>query len=211
VRHRPDTSKRLDIDTAIKHLRAGRVVAYPTETFLGLAVDAMKPDAVDLLRALKGRGDKPISVIVAVREMVSTVTAALTPAGEALADAFWPGPLTLVVPARETVPLNLRAGGPTVGLRVSSHIVAHALAAGLDGPITSTSCNRAGGPEPTRPDQVDADVMRQIAGWVDGVAPGGRPSTIVDLSGEFPDVIRPGAISLERLRAVVPEIDQPRP
>lgn len=206
MRTKHDRGKKLDLDEAIHSLRAGRVVAYPTETFFGLGVDAMNAEAVGLLRNLKQRGKKPISVIIAVRDMLTSIAHPLDAVGEKLADTFWPGPLTLVLPAKEIVPFNLRAGGLSVGVRVSSHIVAAALSNGISGPITSTSCNAAQMPEPTRPEQVTAELMAAIAGYVEGVAPGGHGSTIVDLTEEIPTVLRQGAISLEKLKTVVPRI-----
>ncbi|MFH1811656.1 MAG: L-threonylcarbamoyladenylate synthase [Pseudomonadota bacterium] len=208
MRRKRDRSRLLDVDEAVKRLRAGAVVAYPTETFFGLGVDAMNPDAVETLRQLKGRGRKPISVIIANRDMLSRVTPPLPAAGDNLARAFWPGPLTLIVEARDTLPLNLRANGWTVGVRVSSHIVASALSTGVGGPITSTSCNFAGEEEPTRPEHIDPQLLAQLAGVVEGVTPGGLSSTIVDVTGEVPMLIRQGVISLQRLREVVAQIER---
>jgi len=197
----------IDLQQAIAFLRAGAVVAYPTETFFGLGADALDEAAVDRLRAIKGRGRKPISVIIADTDMLLQIAHPLRGVGLALADAFWPGPLTLVLPVKASVPLNLRSGGSTIGVRVSSHPVARALAAGLGRPVTSTSCNRAGGAEPTRPDQIDREVMADIAGTLEGATPGGQASTIVDLSGPRPLLLRLGVISVDRLRQVVPDLD----
>jgi L-threonylcarbamoyladenylate synthase len=197
----------IDVKQAIALLKAGRVVAYPTETFFGLGADALDERAVEALRALKGRGRKPISVVIASIDMLSLVAYPLRGVGQALARAFWPGPLTLVVPVKPEVPLNLRSGGATIGVRVSSHEVARALAAGLGRPVTSTSCNKAGGAEPTRPEQIDPGLRAAIGGYLEGATPGGRPSTIVDLSGLRPLVLRPGAIAIEQLRQVAPGIE----
>ncbi len=203
---RAQRQRLLDIDAGIKQLRAGGLVAYPTETFFGLGVDAMNPDAVEQLRQVKGRGRKPISVVIANRDMLTQVAPPLPPHGDNLARSFWPGPLTLIVEARDTVPLNLRAGGWTLGVRVSSHIVASALSSGLGGPVTSTSCNLADAPEPTRPERIAAELLKQINGVIEGVAPGGLASTVVDITDEVPVVLREGVIRIERLREVVPEI-----
>ena len=207
MRKRREAQRTIDIDVAIQRLRAGGVVAYPTETFFGLGVDAMNPDAVDKLRQLKERGRKPISVIIANRDMLPRVTPELPPHGDNLARAFWPGPLTLIVEAKDTVPLNLRADGWTIGIRISSHIVASALSSGLGGPITSTSCNAAEEPEPLRAEHISDALLNSLSGVVEGVAPGGLPSTIVDVTLEVPLVIREGAVDIERLREVVPEIE----
>ncbi|MBN2359872.1 MAG: threonylcarbamoyl-AMP synthase [Deltaproteobacteria bacterium] len=197
----------IDLQQAIALLRTGHVVAYPTETFFGLGADALDEAAVETLRAIKGRGRKPISVVIADTDMLTQVAHPLRGVGLALANAFWPGPLTLVVPVKPEVPLNLRAGGSTIGVRVSSHPVARALAAGLGRPLTSTSCNRAGNREPTRPGQIDAEVRAAIAGYLEGATPGGQPSTIVDLSGPRPLLLRQGAIGIDRLRRVAPDLD----
>lgn len=197
----------IDLPAALRIIRSSGVVAYPTETFFGLGADALDEKAVDRLRAIKGRGRKPISVIISGVDMLALIAPPLRGPGLALASAFWPGPLTLVVPVKPEVPLNLRSGGSTIGVRVSSHPVARALAAGLGRPITSTSCNKAGGVEPTRPDQIDPEVAAAIGGTIEGATPGGQPSTIVDLSGPQAMLLRLGVISIDQLRQVLPDID----
>lgn len=207
MRKRPKNPFLLSFDQAVQRLRAGGLVAFPTETFFGLGTDAMNPDAVERLRQIKARGNKPISVIIANRDMLRHISPPLPPYGDNLARTFWPGPLTLIVEAKETVPLNLRAGGWSIGVRVSSHIVASALSSGIGGPITSTSCNDASEPEPLRAEQIDEALLQRIGGVVEGVAPGGLASTIVDVTFDVPRILRHGAISLERLREVIPEIE----
>lgn len=197
----------LDLDQAVQRLQTGSLVAYPTETFFALGADAMNPEAINKLREIKSRGNKPISVIIANNDMLGQVAKSVSAEADNLMRAFWPGPLTLIVAAQDSVPEELRAGGTTIGVRVSSHIVARALSSALGGPITSTSCNDASEPEPLRREQIDQGLLEQIAGAVEGLAPGGLPSSIVDVSREVPRLLRHGAISLERLREVVSDIE----
>ncbi len=194
---------------AVARLRAGLLVAFPTETVWGLAADASSPDAVARLQAWKGRGPaQPLSVLVA-----EPGQADLPPAGRRLAEAFWPGPLTLVASgARRLAPGVAREDG-ALGWRCSSHATARALAgaaaaAGL-GPLTATSLNRSG--EPPAGDRAAAAAL--CAGPdapalldVDGPDAGGQaPSTVVDVTGPEPRVLREGAVPAAELRALLEE------
>ncbi len=133
-------------DRAIEALRSGEVVVYPTETFYGMGADALSPAALDRLFALKGREPgKPVALIAADARSAFDLAREVSDAARRLADAFWPGPLTLVLPARDDLPGPLIGPDCRVGVRVSSHPIARALAAGLGRPITATSANLAGG------------------------------------------------------------------
>lgn len=188
-------------------LAAGRLVVYPTETFYGLGAHALLPRAVHAVAALKERAGekaKPISVIVADRAMTARLVARLPRAAEDLMARFWPGPLTLVLPARADLPPELAAGSGRIGVRVSSHPVARALAAALGAPITATSANRAGAPP-----ACDAATAREAFGdavdvYLDGGAlAGGSGSTVLVVDDDAARVVRAGAVSIESLRGVL--------
>jgi L-threonylcarbamoyladenylate synthase len=191
-----------DLAAAIAVLARGDLVVYPTETLYGLGARALLPRAVAAVAALKARDrDKPISVIVHDRAMLDAVVAEVPPAAARLMARFWPGPLTLVLPARADLPPELAAGSGAVGVRVSSHPVAVALAAAVGEPITATSANPGGAPAP-------ADVARarryfgaRVAAYVDGgPLAGGSGSTVVSVAADAVRVLRVGAVAIERLR-----------
>ena len=168
-------------------LRAGAVVAFPTETFYALGADPRSPAGVAEVFRLKGRpGDRRLPWIAASRAQVEAVCVLLEPAA-ALADRCWPGPVTLVLPLRAP-------GGDTVAVRVSSHPLARALAAALGHPVISTSANPTGAPPLTTAAEVrtafagrGAENLRILDG---GRTPGGEPSAIVDMTGKSPQVLR---------------------
>jgi L-threonylcarbamoyladenylate synthase len=177
-------------------LRRGGVIAFPTETFYGLGADALQPAAVARVRRLKGRpDDKPLLLLVDSIAMVESLVTAITPAARALMARHWPGALTLVLPARARVPLEVTAGTGTVGVRLSPHAVARGLVTALGHPVTAPSANVAGAPAPTT-------VVAALAGLGDGVdlaldagqTPGGPASTILDVHSDPPRVIRQGAV-----------------
>jgi L-threonylcarbamoyladenylate synthase len=181
-------------------LRRGGVVAYPTDTLYGLAADPRSAEVVRRLFEAKGRESS-----LAIPLIASTLEQALK-AGEfsdahvRLAKAFWPGPLTIVVPARSTIARDLLGGGSTVAIRVPAHPVAAALAAELGFCITSTSANRSGQVPATTAEQVAVDLGDAVDLVVDGgPSRGGPPSTIVELSEHGPRLIRAGAVPWDRV------------
>lgn len=184
-------------------LSAGGVIAYPTETFYGLGAAANCAPAVARVRALKGRdAGKPLPLIAAGVTMVrSWARLPAPPAFERLAAAFWPGPLTLVLPAGEAAPLFVRGPGETIGIRVPPAAWLRRLIETLGVPITSTSANLAGEGEIDEP----AAVLRLFRGRVDliidgGATPGGRPSTVLDLGSDPPLLLRAGAVAEAAIR-----------
>lgn len=190
---------------SIEVLRGGGIVAIPTDTVYGIAVALATPGGIERLFHVKHRPpDRAIALLLADAGQAAEL-AELSPAAEALAAAFWPGPLTLVLPARDSaaLPAILRAGLATVGVRLPDHPVPRALAAAV-GPLPTTSANRSG-----RPDPVDAaTVVAELGGGVDlvldgGRTPGARPSTVVDVTTNAPSVLRVGLISEARIRAVL--------
>src|SRR5262249_51926312 len=136
-------------EAAVAALAAGGLVVFPTETVYGLGADALSEAAVERLVAVRGRGEgKAILVLVRDIGMVETVATEVPPAARQLARCFWPGPLTLVLPARPGLPAPLGAGSGTIGVRVPGHPVAAALVAGLGRPVTAPSANPPGAPSP---------------------------------------------------------------
>jgi L-threonylcarbamoyladenylate synthase len=187
------------VQVAVAAMRSGLVVAYPTDTLYGLAIDPANSGAVTKLFSLKGRAlDKAIPLIAADVGQVRAWTT-MTPLAERLAAAFWPGPLTLVLRAAVEMDVRVMAEGGTVAIRVPDQPIARALAAAADCPVTSTSANPSGLPPTADPDEV-ARALPAIDVLIDGgVTPGGAPSTIVDATGTQPVLIRAGAIAWERV------------
>jgi len=194
----PDMEK---LAEAVRILRQGGIIAFPTETFYGLGADARNASAVERIFRIKGRDFRnPISVIVADDSGMVTLVEEVPSAARILMKTFWPGPLTLVFRASASVLPRLTAGTGKIGIRVSSHPVARLLAAGLGGPVTATSANRSGRPECTSADAV----IHALAGFsgpvVDsGETPGGAGSTILDVTLSPPRILREGAISGDRI------------
>jgi L-threonylcarbamoyladenylate synthase len=193
-------------DEAVLHevvarLRRGAVVAFPTDTLYGLGADPWNRAAIARIFALKGReAAQAIPLVAADRAQVEAAIGPLPPLGRALADAFWPGPLSLVVPAPPEVPRELLGGGSTVAVRVPAHAVARALAARLGRPLTATSANRSQAPPARDADEAERALGADLDGIVDaGPAPGGPPSTLVDVTGEAPRLVRAGAVPWERV------------
>ena len=190
-----------EIAFAISALRRGDIVAYPTETFYGLGVDALDELALARLRHLKGRDEKAISVLVDGPDMLERLCLPPSPRARALMQRHWPGALTLVLPAREGIPTALVSEG-CVAVRQSSHPTAQALVAGLGNPLTTTSANRAGEPPATTPESVDEIFAGRCRVLYAGVTPGGAPSTLVRVRGENVEILRRGAIEIDPDNAV---------
>jgi L-threonylcarbamoyladenylate synthase len=194
-----------DLLPAVDTLRAGGVVAFPTDTFYGLAVDPTQPAAVQKIFALKGRRHGEALPVIAVSiEDVEQFAGPLTPSELRLAAQFWPGPLSILVPAPARVDAAVHGGTGTLAVRVPAHPVARALAGAFGSPITATSANRSGHSSARRADELawlDAAVCVIDA----GEAPGGPPSTIVDVRTQPPRLVREGAVPWDRvLRSLTP-------
>jgi len=195
-----DPELELRLAAAAATLRRGGIVAYPTETFYGLGALAADERALDRLARAKLRPEgKPLPLLAADRAQVDSVAVLEGPAAR-VADRLWPGPLTLVLPARAGVHPGITAGTGTVGIRIPGSAVARALAASAGGVLVSTSANPSGGPPPTRVDEIDPALLRELDGVLDaGPTPGGRPSTVVAIEAGGLRVVRAGAVSLEDL------------
>ena len=196
------------IAAAAARLRAGGLVAFPTETVYGLGAAALDPVAAAAIFAAKGRpATDPVIVHLAAIGDLPRVAAQVPAVAETLARAFWPGPLTLIVRKRPEVPDVVTAGLPTVAVRVPSHPVALALLTAAGMPVAAPSANRFSRPSPTTAAHVLADLDGAIDLVIDGGATDvGVESTIVDCTVTPPAVRRAGGISIEQLRAVVPEV-----
>jgi L-threonylcarbamoyladenylate synthase len=193
------------IDEAGRVLAAGGLVAFPTETVYGLGADAMSEEAVaGIFRAKDRPTTDPLIVHLASASRLATVAAAIPPAAQALADRFWPGPLTVIVPRKDTVPALVAAGRDTVAVRVPAHPVAHAVLVAAARPIAAPSANRFSRPSPTTAAHVLADLDGRIDLVVDaGPTDIGVESTIVDCTGAVPVIRRAGGVPAEAIVAAL--------
>lgn len=199
---RPDAAR---IALAADYLRAGKLVAFPTETVYGLGANALDAGAVGRIFAAKGRpANNPLIVHVAECSAARSLALDWPPAAAQLAQRFWPGPLTLVVRAVPQLPLNLRAGGPTIGLRIPAHPVARALLRAARVPVAAPSANRSMQLSPTTAAHVLASLGERIDLVLDGGPTNvGLESTVVDVTSAPVRVLRPGMIGRAELEAVL--------
>lgn len=199
---RPDAD---GIRAAVRILRSGGVVGMPTETVYGLAADALDPAAIERIFAVKGRpADNPLIVHLGTASQLDQVVATTTPLAEALAERFWPGPLTVVLDVGDAVPAITTGGLRTVAVRVPDHPVAAALLSAFGGPLAAPSANRSGRPSPTTAQHVVADLGDDLEVVLDGGrCPVGLESTVVDARGSEPVVLREGSITREDLEVAL--------
>lgn len=203
--HAPDSAV---IEQAAGLLRQGELVAFPTETVYGLGADAFQPTALKRIFTAKGRPfSDPLIVHIAAYETLAELTSFVPPAARQLAAFFWPGPLTFILPCGPRVPRIITAGMETVAVRMPAHPVARALIQALASPIAAPSANRFMHVSPTTAAHVLADLNGRVPLILDGgPCDVGVESTILDLSGDVPTVLRPGGVGLEALRSVLPEV-----
>ena len=192
-------------------LRAGKLVAFPTETVYGLGADATNAEAVAAIFTAKERPlSDPLIVHIADLAQLPRVARDIPPIAWELARRFWPGPLTLVLPRAEAIPPVVAAGGETVGVRMPAHSVALALLRAAEVPVAAPSANRFMRTSPTTADHVLADLDGRIAAVLDGGAcMVGVESSVLDLTSAPPRLLRPGGVTLEQLRAVLPDTEGP--
>ncbi len=198
---------------AAECLRQGGLVAFPTETVYGLGVHALDRAAVQRLFAAKGRpANDPLIVHIESVERLRNLVLSVPDAARDLAARFWPGPLTLVLPRSPQVPDEVTAGLNTVAVRVPGHAVALKLLAVAGVPVAAPSANLFSRPSPTRASHVIDDLGGRIDLVVDGgPTQVGVESTVLDLTGDVPTILRPGAVSLDMLRAILPRVEQRSP
>ena len=197
-----------DIRQAADILRQGGLVAMPTETVYGLAADAENPTAVLRIFAAKGRPSfHPLIVHIAGADQLPFWAAEAPEAARRLAERFWPGPLTMILRRSQRVPGVVTGDLPTVGLRVPAHPMARELLKTFGGGLAAPSANRFGRVSPTTAQHVDKELGDQIELILDGgPCEVGLESTIVDLSGPVPALLRPGAITADQLREYLPDL-----
>ncbi|MCD7806868.1 MAG: threonylcarbamoyl-AMP synthase, partial [Lachnospiraceae bacterium] len=204
-----------NIDTAVRRkarelIRAGELVAFPTETVYGLGGDAMNAASSAKIYQVKGRpSDNPLIVHICRFEDIYRICAQVPPQAKKLADTYWPGPLTMILPKAECVPKETTGGLDTVAVRFPSHPVARAFIDAAGGFIAAPSANASGRPSPTLAKYVLEDMDGKIPLIIDGGAVGiGVESTIIDLTGEEPVLLRPGYITKEMLSKTLGILDQ---
>lgn len=197
-----DPSQSLEaVRQAAQLIANGGVVAFPTETFYGLAALATDYQAIDKLYQLKKRpAQKSLSILIAdlaeLDDWIETIPNQALP----LAARFWPGPLTLIFPAAKHLPTNLTAGTGKIGVRISSHPVAQALVREVGGAITATSANRSNSPNCRSASEVITQLGSDLEAILDaGLTPGGKVSTIADVTTRPPKILRIGAITAQEV------------
>ena len=209
--HTPELFKEA-VRRAAELLRAGEVVALPTETVYGLAANALDEKAVAKIFLIKGRPQfNPIIVHVAGLDMAKTCVTAFPPPAERLAKAFWPGPLTLVLPRAQAIPKIVTAGGDTVGIRWPSHPLTQAVIRQCGFPLAAPSANPSNQISPTSALHVDKHLHGKIPAIVDGGQSSvGIESAVLDLTVAPPKILRPGMIHAESFAAVCGDVQGPQ-
>ena len=198
-----------NIEAAAKIIRDGGLLAIPTETVYGLGADALNEDAVLRIFLAKGRPqDNPLIIHVPDSSWLERYCENVPPEAYALAESFWPGPLTMILPRKPIVPLRTTGGLDTVGVRCPNHPITRAVIAAADVPIAAPSGNTSGRPSPT----CIADMIEDMDGRIEGMFDGGPcavgvESTIIDLTCTPPRLLRPGGLPLEALEAVLGHVD----
>lgn len=194
---------------ALRLLRAGRLVALPTDTVYGVCVHGFMSTAIKRLFSAKGRPQqKAIPLLLADVSQMEEVVQDIPSLAYRLAEEFWPGGLTIVLWRKPLVPDVLTSGGPTIGVRVPDHPVPVEIIRHLGAPLAATSANRSGSPDPLTAQDVEREIGPRIHLILDGGrARGGIPSTVLDLTTSPPRIVRWGAISRETLSKVVPDVE----
>lgn len=201
--------KNEELAEAAQILRDGGLVAFPTETVYGLGANALDETAAKKIYAAKGRpSDNPLIAHISCLEELKPLVAYIPEAGRKLAEVYWPGPLTMVFPKSDIVPYGTTGGLDTVAVRMPSDPVANRLIRLAGIPVAAPSANTSGRPSPTTAQHVWQDMEGKIEMILDGGPVGiGVESTIVDVSGDVPTLLRPGAITMEMLRETVGRVE----
>jgi L-threonylcarbamoyladenylate synthase len=199
----PEAPQRDALQEAAKWIRAGGLVALPTDTLYGLAADPFRSDAVARVFTVKGRAEgRALPLIAADTDQIAARLSPLSPVAERLAAKFWPGPLTLLIPAPAALAREVTGDTGRVAVRVPAYDIARAICRAADRPITATSANRSGQPATADPAEVERALGEDIDLLIDtGPTRGGAPSTIVDVTGATPRLVRAGAVSWEDIQA----------
>ncbi len=204
-----DTLLTSDPAEAAAFIRRGELAAFPTETVYGLGADAFNATAVRRIFTVKERpADNPLITHIADLEQVRALASTIPETAQALMDRFFPGPLTLILPRDPDVPDVVSAGLNTIGVRMPDHALCQQFLAACDTPVAAPSANRSGRPSPTTWKAVQTD----LGGRIPCILQGGRTdagveSTVVDCTGAAPVILRPGAVTLDHLRAALPDTE----
>lgn len=203
-----DHIKEEELQEAAQIIRDGGLVAFPTETVYGLGANALDEQAAKKIYEAKGRpSDNPLIAHVSSLEELKPLVKEIPEAAKKLMDAFWPGPMTMIFPKSGVVPYGTTGGLDTVAVRMPSDPVARALISLAGVPIAAPSANTSGRPSPTTAQHVWQDMEGKIEMILDGGPVGiGLESTIVDVTGEIPTILRPGAVTLEMLKEVLGDV-----
>lgn len=190
---------------AVRLLRAGKVIAFPTDTVYGVGANGLSEPAIEQLFIVKDRPqNKAIPYLLAKADDMRMVAREIPPAAKMLAEKFWPGALTLVIPANERVPRVLIAAGETIAVRVPNHRLTRTLIEELRAPLAATSANISGGSNPANAQDVFAQLNGRLPLILDGGAtPGNIASTVVDVTTNPPTIRRVGVIGVEEIQKVI--------
>jgi L-threonylcarbamoyladenylate synthase len=205
----PAVSIQQQVEQAITILKQGGIVACPTDTVYGVVAAINIEPAVERIYRIKGRPrSQALPILLADKSQMADVAKIVPLVAWRLADKFWPGALTLVLLKAESVPDIVTGGGKTVAVRVANHPMPVAIIRGLGVPIVGTSANLSGHPSALTAEEVRAQIGDRVDMIIDGGrCPGGIESTIIDLSGEMPLILRKGAIPLEEIEQVCPNLE----
>ena len=197
------------VEQAITILKKGCIVACPTDTVYGVVAAINIEPAVARVYQIKGRPhSQALPILLAEKYQIAEVAKVVPPLAQRLADRFFPGALTIVLPKADSVPDIVTGGGKTVAVRIANHPIPTAIIWGLGVPIVGTSANLSGSPSALSADEARTQLGDRVDLIIDGGrCPGGRESTIVDLSGETPLVLRQGAIPLEEIKQVCSNLE----
>lgn len=205
--------KSAQISKAAKILQQGGLVAFPTETVYGLGANALDEKAVRKIFVAKGRpADNPLIVHIADKKMLPELVKEVPSSARKLISKFWPGPLTIIFNKKEIVPAIVTAGGKTVAIRMPAHPLAYKLIKLSKLSIAAPSANLSGRPSPTSAKHVVEDMKGRVEAIIDGGnCPVGLESTVIDLTGKVPVLLRPGAVTLEQLKKVLGKVKVANP
>ena len=203
------TSSKQDIEKAGKIIARGGLVAFPTETVYGLGANALDENAVKSIYAAKGRpSDNPLIVHVAEKGDIAPLVESISPKAQALIDAFFPAPLTIILKKSALVPSVTSGGLDTVAVRMPENETARALIKASGVPVAAPSANTSGLPSPTKAKYVIDDMLGKIDAIIDGEdCEYGVESTVITLAGETPVILRPGAVTKEMLERVIGAVE----
>ncbi len=206
----PSAERARGVTAASAAVRRGELVVFPTESTYGLGADPFSVRGIERLRSVKGRGSAtPLSVLVGAVRTVDGLASGIGADGRALIEAFWPGPLTLLLREQPTLAWDLGGDTGTISVRMPLHPVALDLLAAT-GPLAVTGAHRAGGAPPRTCTDAEDQLGDDVTVYLDaGPVPGDLPSTVVDLTGETPRVLREGAYGLTVLQEVCPDLGLP--